>query len=163
MFDSNFLWLSNIWHKVFKSGINQFCGRQPLKNLKEYGLSHLSVYRVGGRKNTSFTSAKIKPLNNCFIFVIWHGQCPIDYKTNLAFSYIILTIFLRHMLTSYALVTFDFGYKIHYFSKYQSVTCNDCWKENGIELGARWNNSCNSLSVKYLVFRESFILSPFNL
>ena len=23
----------NIWGKVFKSGLSQFCGRQPLKNL----------------------------------------------------------------------------------------------------------------------------------
>ena len=26
------------WNKVFKSGLNTFCGRQPLKNLKRYGL-----------------------------------------------------------------------------------------------------------------------------
>ena len=26
------------WNKVFKSGLNIFCGRQPLKNLKRYGL-----------------------------------------------------------------------------------------------------------------------------
>ena len=43
-----------IWDKVFNSGLSNFCGRQPLKNLKGYGLlstlspvlntlSHLSV------------------------------------------------------------------------------------------------------------------------
>ena len=28
----------NKWDKVFKSGRSKFCGRQPLKNLKGYGL-----------------------------------------------------------------------------------------------------------------------------
>ena len=27
-----------IWNIVFKNGPNKFCGRQPLKNLKWYGL-----------------------------------------------------------------------------------------------------------------------------
>ena len=27
-----------IWDKVFKNRLNKFCGRQPLKNLKGYGL-----------------------------------------------------------------------------------------------------------------------------
>ena len=27
-----------IWNKVFKSGPSKICGRQPLKNLKGYGL-----------------------------------------------------------------------------------------------------------------------------
>ena len=27
-----------IWGKVFKSRLSKFCGRQPLKNLKGYGL-----------------------------------------------------------------------------------------------------------------------------
>ena len=29
---------SIIWDKVFKNGPSKICGRQPLKNLKEYGL-----------------------------------------------------------------------------------------------------------------------------
>ena len=28
----------DIWDKVFKSGLSKFCGRQPLKNFKGYGL-----------------------------------------------------------------------------------------------------------------------------
>ena len=28
-----------IWDKVYKNGPSKICGRQPLKNLKEYGLS----------------------------------------------------------------------------------------------------------------------------
>ena len=28
----------NIWDEVFKNGPSKICGRQPLKNLKEYGL-----------------------------------------------------------------------------------------------------------------------------
>ena len=28
----------NIWDKVFKDGPSKICGRQPLKNLKGYGL-----------------------------------------------------------------------------------------------------------------------------
>ena len=28
----------SIWDKVFKSGPSTICGRQPLKNLKGYGL-----------------------------------------------------------------------------------------------------------------------------
>ena len=30
-----------IWDKVFKSGLSKFCGRQPLKNLKRYGLPQI--------------------------------------------------------------------------------------------------------------------------
>ena len=29
---------THIWDKVFKSALSKFCGRQLLKNLKEYGL-----------------------------------------------------------------------------------------------------------------------------
>ena len=32
-----------IWDKVFKNGPSKICGRQPLKNLKEYGLLSLST------------------------------------------------------------------------------------------------------------------------
>ena len=35
MINSDFL---NTWVKVFKNGTSKFCGRQPLKNLKWYGL-----------------------------------------------------------------------------------------------------------------------------
>ena len=31
-----FLWL--IWDKVFKIGLSKFCGKLPVKSLKEYGL-----------------------------------------------------------------------------------------------------------------------------
>ena len=34
---------SNIWDKVFKSGPSKICGRQSLKNLKEYGLLKSSI------------------------------------------------------------------------------------------------------------------------
>ena len=30
--------LKNIWDKVFKKGPSKICGRQPLKDLKGYGL-----------------------------------------------------------------------------------------------------------------------------
>ena len=30
--------LKNLWDKVFKNGPSKICGRQPLKNLKGYGL-----------------------------------------------------------------------------------------------------------------------------
>ena len=30
--------LKNVGDKFFKSGLSKFCGRQPLKNLKGYGL-----------------------------------------------------------------------------------------------------------------------------
>ena len=33
-----FLGQENIWDKVFKNGPSKICGRQPLKNLKVYGL-----------------------------------------------------------------------------------------------------------------------------
>ena len=29
---------TNTWNKVFKNGSSKICGRQPLKNLKVYGL-----------------------------------------------------------------------------------------------------------------------------
>ena len=40
-----------IWDKAFKSGLSEFCGRQPLKNLKGYGLlkhtlSHLWIEKL---------------------------------------------------------------------------------------------------------------------
>ena len=39
------LWLTlsyeNIWNKVFKNGPSEICARQPLKNLKWYGLLKL--------------------------------------------------------------------------------------------------------------------------
>ena len=31
-----------IWDKIFKNGPSKICGRQPLKNLKGYGLLRLS-------------------------------------------------------------------------------------------------------------------------
>ena len=30
-----------MWDKVFKSGLSKFCGRQPLKTFKGYGLLNL--------------------------------------------------------------------------------------------------------------------------
>ena len=30
--------LNIIWNKIFKNGPSEICGRQPLKNLKWYGL-----------------------------------------------------------------------------------------------------------------------------
>ena len=36
---NNYKWLLlYIWDKVFKNGLGKICGRQPLKNLKEYDL-----------------------------------------------------------------------------------------------------------------------------
>ena len=35
----------NIWDKVFKNGPIKICGRQPLKNLKEYGLLTLQIFQ----------------------------------------------------------------------------------------------------------------------
>ena len=34
--------IDNIWDKVFKSGLSNFCGRQPLKNLLSPLLNTLS-------------------------------------------------------------------------------------------------------------------------
>ena len=35
---------SDIWDKVFKSGPSKTCGRQPLKNLKGYGLLRQTIF-----------------------------------------------------------------------------------------------------------------------
>ena len=35
----------NIWDKLFKNGPIKICGRQPLKNLKEYGLLTLQIFQ----------------------------------------------------------------------------------------------------------------------
>ena len=35
---------SNIWVKVFKNGQSKICGKEPLKNLKRYGLLGTSNY-----------------------------------------------------------------------------------------------------------------------
>ena len=35
---------SDIWDKVFKSGPSKICGRQPLKNLKGYGLLRQIIF-----------------------------------------------------------------------------------------------------------------------
>ena len=32
-----------VWDKVFKNGPRKICGRQPLKNMKGYGLLPMSV------------------------------------------------------------------------------------------------------------------------
>ena len=37
--------MSFIWGKVFKGGLNKFCGRQPLKNLKGCGLLFSSTFQ----------------------------------------------------------------------------------------------------------------------
>ena len=42
-FWSDFLKVSLIWDKVFKNGPSKVCGRQPLKNLKGYGLLKLTI------------------------------------------------------------------------------------------------------------------------
>ena len=36
---------SNIWDKVFKSGPSKNCGKQPLKNLKGYGLLKFLIFK----------------------------------------------------------------------------------------------------------------------
>ena len=35
---ANTIIFTYLWHKVFSNGPSQICGRQPLKNLKGYGL-----------------------------------------------------------------------------------------------------------------------------
>ena len=35
--------LHHRWNKVFKNGPSKICGRQPLKNLKGYGLLKLTI------------------------------------------------------------------------------------------------------------------------
>ena len=35
----------NIWDKVFKNGTGKICGRQHLKNLKEYGHYHFKLFQ----------------------------------------------------------------------------------------------------------------------
>ena len=45
-------WLQLIWVKVFKNGPSKICGRQPLKNLKGYGLL-LQFFEM--LSSTSFT------------------------------------------------------------------------------------------------------------
>ena len=49
---SNFIFLLNLfpasrnnWVKVFKNGPSKICGRQPLKNLKCYGLHYLTFFK----------------------------------------------------------------------------------------------------------------------
>ena len=56
------------WDKLFKSGLGKFCGRQPLKNFKEYGLRnqmlfwqkilHVAIYFVYERKLKFFPKGK---------------------------------------------------------------------------------------------------------
>ena len=39
--------LKHAWEYMsesIKSGLSKFCGRQPLKNFKEYGLGYISIY-----------------------------------------------------------------------------------------------------------------------
>ena len=35
-----------IWDKVFKNGPSKICGRQPLKNLKGYGLPKQTILKT---------------------------------------------------------------------------------------------------------------------
>ena len=60
------------WDKALKSGLSKFCGRQPLKNLKEYGL--LVQYASKGIWSLQIKSACIACLQNTgcwkWVFVI---------------------------------------------------------------------------------------------
>ena len=51
------LWLNSndIWDKVFKNGLSKICGRQPLKNLKGYGLPKAD--HTNGPDHTNFLKA----------------------------------------------------------------------------------------------------------
>ena len=48
---------SNIWDEVFKSGRSKFCEREPLKNLKGYGLlkQTISLHIFQRLSTTEFT------------------------------------------------------------------------------------------------------------
>ena len=39
------------WDKVFRNGPSEICGRQPLKNLKWYGLIKQMVWKARGMEN----------------------------------------------------------------------------------------------------------------
>ena len=38
------IFVHNVWEKVFKNGPSKICGRQLLKDLKEYGLLKLTTH-----------------------------------------------------------------------------------------------------------------------
>ena len=41
---SKIFWHTEKWDKVFKNGPSKICERQPLKNLKKYGLLSLQKF-----------------------------------------------------------------------------------------------------------------------
>ena len=54
------LWIK--WDKVFMSGPSKICGRQPLKNLKDYGLlkQTISLQTFKRLSSTNFTWSTIE-------------------------------------------------------------------------------------------------------
>ena len=53
------------WGKVFKRGVRKFCGRQPLKSLKEYGLLKGAP---SGLRQFLATKNPLKMMRNAFYF-----------------------------------------------------------------------------------------------
>ena len=61
--------VSEIWNEVFKNGRSKICGRQPLQNLKRYGLlKHNNYYKVKIETNW-FCKRFITPFGWLRIFI----------------------------------------------------------------------------------------------
>ena len=52
--------LKIIWDKVFKNEPSKICGRQPLKDLKQYGLLKQSLESFSRLSSTNFTCSILK-------------------------------------------------------------------------------------------------------
>ena len=55
--------MTNIWDKVFKNGPSEICGRQPLINLKCYGLHKQKIPET--RK--MFAILLLEPIDNYYV------------------------------------------------------------------------------------------------
>ena len=52
-----------MWGKIFKSGLSKFDGRQPLKNLKGYGM----LKQTTSFSSTEFTQSNLEYFVPCIV------------------------------------------------------------------------------------------------
>ena len=62
-----------IWDRVFKSGLTKFCGRQPLKNLKGYGLLKQTISLDGPSNFLKAVFRKIYLVHSSMLCLIYRG------------------------------------------------------------------------------------------
>ena len=68
--------LKYMWDKVFKNGPSKICGRQPLKNLKEYGRPYSFKFFKGSLPQI-LLGPFLNTLTHVMLCSIWRAICTI--------------------------------------------------------------------------------------